>query len=109
MNRIRIASLAVLFVVVAGYGTAWWASREPELFDLQDLSAELSPEHKQVVGYTTTSALIRVLDTLLTKNAGFVSNDVTPPFSLLDNMPAWELGALEMSGGKKKTKKKNIK
>ena len=97
MNRFRIVSLTVLFVFILGYGTAWWASSEPELFDVQDLSAQLSPEHKQTVGYTTTSALIRVLETLLTKNAGFISNDVMPPFSLLDNMPAWELGALEMS------------
>ncbi|MDF3123887.1 DUF2333 family protein [Rheinheimera sp. 1928-s] len=97
MNRFRIISLTVLFVFILGYGTAWWASNEPELFDVEDLSAQLSPEHQQTVGYTTTSALIRVLETLLSKNAGFISNDVTPPFSLLDNMPAWELGALEMS------------
>ena len=74
MNRFRIISLAVLFVFILGYGTAWWASSEPELFDVKDLSAELSPEHKQTVGYTTTSALIKVLETLLTKNAGFLSN-----------------------------------
>ncbi|MDR7120462.1 DUF2333 family protein [Rheinheimera soli] len=97
MNRFRIVSLTVLFVFILGYGTAWWASREPEVFDVGDLSAQLSPEHKHIVGYTTTSALIRVLETLLSKNGGFISNDVTPSFSLLDNMPAWELGALEMS------------
>ena len=97
MNRFRIISLTALFVFILAYGTAWWASSEPELFEVKDLSAELSPEHQQTVGYTTTSALIQVLDTLLNKNAGFISNDVMPPFSLLDNMPAWELGALEMS------------
>ncbi|RVT46638.1 DUF2333 family protein [Rheinheimera sediminis] len=87
----------MLFFFILGYGTAWWASSEPEQFDVKDVSAALSPEHKQTVGYTTTSSLIRVLETLLSKNGGFISNDVTPPFSLLDNMPAWELGALEMS------------
>jgi len=49
-----------------------------------------------VVGYTTTTALIRVTETLLDKPGGYLSNDALPPSVFLDNVPAWEFGALEM-------------
>ena len=45
MNRFRIVSLTVLFVFILGYGTAWWASSEPDLFDVKDLSAAVSYTH----------------------------------------------------------------
>lgn len=51
---------------------------------------------KLVTGYVTTSTLITVADTLLTKSGGYLSNDVLPPSVIMDNMPAWEYGALEM-------------
>ena len=47
-----------------------------------------------VPGSTTTAALITVATTLLDKPGGFLSNDVTPPSVLLDNMPNWEFGVL---------------
>jgi hypothetical protein len=47
-----------------------------------------------VTGAVTTSALIGVVDTLLSKRGGFIYNDVLPPGLWLDNMPNWEYGAL---------------
>ena len=49
-----------------------------------------------VVGYTTTTALIRVSQTLLNKPGGYLANDALPPAVFLDNIPAWEFGVLEM-------------
>lgn len=49
-----------------------------------------------MAGYTVTTALIEVGDTLLNKPGGYLANDITPPSVMLDNMPAWEFGALEM-------------
>jgi len=49
-----------------------------------------------VVGYTTTTALIRVTETLLNKPGGYLTNDALPPSVFLDNIPSWEFGALEM-------------
>lgn len=96
LNTKWISSLLglVLFVM---YLTGWWVSREPDL-----LVAEIKQSRQQlgdaaIVGYSTTTALIRVSETLLDKSGGYLANDIMPPFVMLDNMPAWELGVLEMS------------
>lgn len=96
MNK-KLISVAVLATLVLMYGTAWWVSREPAM-----LIAEIKQDQRKlgdnaVTGYSTTTALIRVSETLLYKSGGYLANDIMPPFSLLDNMPAWELGVLEMS------------
>ena len=87
--------LAVVFLLY-GLGTYW--SFEPSELDIRaevfnDAKAEnIAP----VVGYTTTTALIRVSETLLHKPGGYLSNDALPPSVFLDNIPAWEFGVLEM-------------
>lgn len=75
----------------------YW-SFEPEELDIR---IEVSRDAKAsnvvpVVGYTTTTALIRVAETLLNKPGGYLSNDALPPTVFLDNIPAWEFGVLEM-------------
>ena len=47
-----------------------------------------------MTGYTTTTTLIETVDTLLHKRGGYMSNDIMPPWVLLDNVPNWEFGAL---------------
>jgi hypothetical protein len=89
------ALLAVLMLVL--YLTGWWVSREPALMIDEIKLSQQQLGDAQVVGYSTTTALIRVSETLLDKSGGYIANDIMPPFVLLDNMPAWELGALEMS------------
>jgi len=49
------------------------------------------------VGYHTTETLIRSIDIIVNKRGGFLSNDVMPPFVLMDNIPAWETGALRQA------------
>ncbi|WP_027670260.1 DUF2333 family protein [Rheinheimera baltica] len=94
-TRLMGSAVAVLFILL--YLTGWWVSREPAmLVDEIDQSRQQLGD-SAIVGYNTTTALIRVSETLLDKNGGYLSNDVMPPFVLLDNMPAWELGVLEMS------------
>ncbi|MEH8016829.1 DUF2333 family protein [Rheinheimera muenzenbergensis] len=97
MFNTKLLSAAVLVLLVLLYITGWWVSREPDLLPEANPQSQLQPADKAVVGYATTTALIRVSETLLDKSGGYLSNDILPPFSLLDNMPAWELGALEMS------------
>lgn len=97
MLNAKVVSAAVAALLVVMYLTGWWVSREPAL-----LVDEIQQSHQQlgeraIVGYSTTTALIRVSETLLDKSGGYLSNDIMPPFVLLDNMPAWELGVLEMS------------
>tara|TARA_B110000881_G_C18583943_1_gene523523 strand:- start:670 stop:1656 length:987 start_codon:yes stop_codon:yes gene_type:complete len=91
---LTITSLTVFVFYIVG---VMW-SFEPDQMDIradsiQDLKLEAS---SSVVGYTTTTALIKVAETLLNKPGGYLSNDILPPSVMLDNIPAWEFGVLEM-------------
>lgn len=89
-----ISGLVFLFYII---GFFW--SFEPDRLDIRAevtkdaTAAGVSP----VVGYTTTTALIRVSEALMNKPGGYLSNDAMPPSVLLDNIPAWEFGVLEMT------------
>ncbi|MFC3033583.1 DUF2333 family protein [Pseudoalteromonas fenneropenaei] len=99
MNLLNFKTVLAGFaaVVVMLYAVTLWASIEPEPFDpLEVAKSELKPGQQMVTGYVTTTALIHVVDTLLHKAFGYTSNDVLPPSVMMDNMPAWEFGALEM-------------
>ena len=77
-------------VLVLGYilGVLW--SVEPNSISKKALVVD---DYK--VGYATSTALIYTAETLLEKNGGFLSNDVSFPANIMDNMPAFEFGALE--------------
>lgn len=87
--RINGSLLAAVVIVMIGY--AWYWSRSPEVFWVNEKSAA----DGRVIGYSTTDTLIRVAETLLDKPGGYLSNDVTPPSVFLDNIPNWELGVLQ--------------
>jgi len=70
---------------------------EPEQFDVRETTAlrAATPAGKTPVrGATTTATMIEVIDRLLHKRGGYLTNDVLPPGLLMDNMPNWEWGAL---------------
>jgi len=75
----------------------YW-SFEPEPLNIKNevTKAATAENVAPVVGYSTTTALILVTETLLNKPGGYLSNDALPPSVFLDNIPAWEFGALEM-------------
>jgi hypothetical protein len=77
-------------------GVFW--SFEPNEFNIRaEVTKDATLDNvAPVVGYTTTTALIRVTETLLNKSGGYLSNDALPPSIFLDNIPSWEFGALEM-------------
>lgn len=81
---------AAYLVLAAGLGVYW--SQEPELFVVRH-EAE-GKVVKVVPGYTLASTSSQVMKTLLDKPGGYLSNDLLPPGLWLDNMPAWERGAL---------------
>jgi hypothetical protein len=82
-----------LFLVLIGYATSVWWSIEPDPISPQQLTAS----NKNVVGYATTTSLILTVENLLDKQGGWLSNDVMPPSIFMDNMPAFEYGALEQA------------
>ncbi len=88
--------VSVVIVLFYLLGVFW--SFEPDRFDVKEQAIRdaKTANVKPVVGYTTTTAIIRVSETLLDKPGGYLANDVMPPSVFLDNIPAWEFGALEM-------------
>ncbi len=92
-----ITSIAIVVVFLFYLLGVFW-SFEPDNFDVRaEAINDARQENLQpVVGYTTTTTLIRVTEKLMDKPGGYLSNDVMPPSILLDNIPAWEFGALVM-------------
>ncbi|KPH56910.1 hypothetical protein AMS58_00220 [Pseudoalteromonas porphyrae] len=90
---------ALILVFILFYATAVYWSVEPARIDIITHAKQQAQQRgeKFVTGYTTTTSLIEVTSTLLNKSGGYLSNDMMPPSVLMDNMPAWEYGALEMS------------
>lgn len=93
VSKLVAAVVVVLLVVSIGLGIYW--SDEPNTFDVR-ANADLNLEGTQrnVTGYTTTSTLIRLAETLLEKPGGYITNDILPPGLWMDNMPNWEYGVL---------------
>ncbi|MCK8046791.1 DUF2333 family protein [Shewanella sp. 1CM18E] len=87
-----LAAIAVVFFI--GYLISIWWSVEPDPIEQTVYSQENS---QQVVGYATTTSLILTVEALLDKSGGWLSNDVTPPSIFMDNMPAFEFGAIEQA------------
>lgn len=92
-----ILSFVVLLILLLWLVAFFW-DFEPERFEPRQAANEYASQHneKVVPGYVITTSLIRVTETLLNKSGGYLSNDVMPPGLLMDNMPSWEFGALEM-------------
>lgn len=93
-SRILIISAAVITLLFSI--SMFWLNHEPGLFDPVErskLHAQVHG-HASVTGTLTASALIEVVDGVLNKRGGYLSNDIMPPWVLLDNVPNWELGAM---------------
>lgn len=92
-----VSIVSGVFVFFYLLGVYW--SFEPSALDIkEEVNNAAKAENTQpVVGYTTTTALIRVTETLLDKPGGYLANDALPPSVFLDNIPSWEFGVLEMS------------
>lgn len=90
-----VCGVLILFMWVL---SIFW-SIEPDLFEPKELAQQQAQVHseKVVPGYTMTTALIAVSESLLNKSGGYLSNDVMPPSVMMDDMPSWEFGVLEMT------------
>jgi hypothetical protein len=93
-----LLSAALLVTFLLWVLSVYW-SFEPELFEPELLAQQQASQRNETVvaGYTITTSLIKVSETLLNKSGGYLSNDVLPPSVMMDNMPSWEFGVLEMT------------
>jgi hypothetical protein len=90
-SGLGIVTLTILLFLLGLY----WSSL-PEPFNVRENTSTMLQEMelKPVTGSYTTATLVTVMETLLKKPGGYLSNDVMPPSVFLDNMPNWEFGAL---------------
>lgn len=77
----------ILIIVLLSMVLAWFWSREPDINVIGNPASS-------VPGVTTVTTLINVVDILLAKPGGYLSNDVMPPGLVLDNIPNWEYGVI---------------
>ncbi|WJG09923.1 DUF2333 family protein [Aliiglaciecola sp. LCG003] len=93
-----ITTAFVVIIFLFWLLSVYWSS-EPDLFNVRLTAQQQAQQNGEqvVVGYTTTHTLIKVVESLMDKPGGYLSNDVMPPSVFMDNMPRWEFGALEMS------------
>jgi hypothetical protein len=78
--------IVLLFLIALGI----YFSREPDIFWVNH-SADAE---SAIIGVPTTDTLIRVAETLLDKQGGYLTNDKMPPSVFLDNIPSWESGVV---------------
>jgi hypothetical protein len=92
----RITSVTLTVVIVLVVVTMLVFDHEPDSFSVLDSAVDRAGPSQQarITGYVTTATLIEIVDTLLDKRGGYLSNDVMPPGVLMDNIPNWEWGVL---------------
>lgn len=94
LKKIALGTLGLYLLIALIVGIFW--SCEPDsfsVFERTDARAK-AMNVNVVVGFTSTSTAIEIIDTLLNKPGGYLRNDKMPPGLWLDNIPSWEYGAL---------------
>ncbi len=94
---VKIGVAACLVYLFGAVCVGIYLSFEPDTFAVKEyalLELNKNKQQKIVTGVLTTTSLIGVVDTMLNKRGGYLSNDITPPGIWLDNIPSWEYGVL---------------
>ncbi len=96
ISWLRIGAVILLLLVIPVLGRMWWWDKEPEAIDGVALAqAETAARGAQMVtGTMTTEALKQVVNQMLNKRGGYLSNDTLSPAIFMDNLPNWEFGVL---------------
>ena len=92
-----LLALVVCYLVVV-LSLMWWWNEEHGSFDVVESAKSHASQHQSdtVVGYTFAHTNRQLAITLLDKRGGYLGNDLFPPGLWMDNIPAWEFGALVM-------------
>lgn len=93
---LKIALLVFVLYLLLALVLGFMWSAEPNTFSVREraLSELKQDESKLVTGVHTTAALIHVVEVMLNKPGGYLTNDVTLPGMMLDNVANWEYGVL---------------
>lgn len=86
----NVIGIALVLLLLGMLLLGWYWSRTPDVQWVENrIDGKPAP-----VGYASADALATVPAVLLEKPGGWLSNDVTPPSVLLDNIPSFEYGAI---------------
>lgn len=98
----------VLAILLGGLGFVW--DHEPDLIDIRANTEQRTDAlgTRTVTGSATVATTIALADALLNKRGGFLTNDVTPPGILMDNVPNWEFGVLVQIRDMARTLRNNL-
>jgi len=96
ISWIRIGVVILLLLVIPVLGLMWWWDNEPEAIDgVAITETETIARGGQIgAGTMTAEALKQVVNQMLNKRGGYLSNDMLSPAVFMDNMPNWEFGVL---------------
>ena len=85
----------IVFYVLLILVLMFFLDNEPDQFDVKNIAQKKAGRDVELVtGYITTATLINVMETVLDKSGGYLSNDIMPPGVLMDNIPNWEFGVI---------------
>jgi hypothetical protein len=90
-----LVGVSLIALIVLG---GWWGA-EPDTFDVREKAVEYmqqSGTEDMPIGFVYTNTLAHMIEVLMEKPGGYISNDVAPPGLFLDNIRSWEYGALVM-------------
>ena len=96
-GRWKVVGITALLLLIIGFGLAVYWNRSPALFDVVEVARQRAPEGvdpTKVPGFVTTATLTHVVEVLLDKPGGYLSNDIAPPSVLMDDMKNWEYGVI---------------
>jgi len=96
-SRTVLGSVLLVLLLSLPLGVYW--SCVPSAFDpVAEAETDAQEQNLTVTtGYSTVYTLHRLVDTLLSKPGGYITNDVAPPGLWLDNISNWEYGVLVQS------------
>ena len=86
-----IGFIAIIFLGIM----AWWNNTPDDFSPIQNANHMAAERNQEIVtGYASTATLITLVNSLLDKPGGYLSNDIMPPSIWMDNVPNWEFGVL---------------
>lgn len=85
--------VSLLLILLAMIILAFVWSSEPDPIEPNNVR-QTYPAGNPPIGYLTVETTALVVESLLDKSGGFLSNDIMPPSVFMDNMPGYEFGAM---------------
>jgi hypothetical protein len=100
--------IVVIFLFFMLLGFLW--DSEPGVFNVAEVTSQMTNELgvRNVPGSATVATIITLSDMLLNKSGGFLTNDISPPGIMMDNIPNWEFGVLVQLRDMARTLRNNL-